>query len=132
MKNSVGAKSLKTTKDWLSGEETYTLHKPVRYKFDRRRTLVSGPFKQFQADLLDTLAYSSENDCVKFLLNVIDVFSKYVCVRALQSEATAGVTKAFENIVNSIGEKCKPRYLQMDEVGEFVSNTFQDYLKRRV
>ena len=40
------AKALKQkrseTQKWLSFEDTYTLHKPARRKFPRRRTIVGG------------------------------------------------------------------------------------------
>ena len=80
LKDSVRTKGVKFITNWSRGQEAYTLHKPVRYKFKRRKTIAGGLFQQFQADLLDTSAYSKENDGVKFVLNVIDVFSKYVWV----------------------------------------------------
>ena len=43
-------------KEWLSHQDTYTLHKPVRRHFGRRRIVVGGLDHQFQADLnLSTL-----------------------------------------------------------------------------
>ena len=39
--------------EWLSHRDTYTLHKPVRHKFVRRRIVVGGLDHQFQADLID-------------------------------------------------------------------------------
>jgi len=39
--------------EWLSGQETYTLHPPVRRNFQRRRIIVSGIDDQWQADLID-------------------------------------------------------------------------------
>ena len=44
-------------KEWLSHQDTYTLHKPVRRHFVRRRIVVGGLDHQFQADLnLSTLS----------------------------------------------------------------------------
>ena len=40
-------------KEWLSHQDTYTLHKPVRRHFVCRRIVVGGLAHQFQADLID-------------------------------------------------------------------------------
>ena len=40
-------------REWLSGQDTYTLHKPVRRNFRRRRIIVGGMNHQWQADLID-------------------------------------------------------------------------------
>ena len=40
-------------KRWLSEQDTYTLHKPVRRRFKRRCVVVGGPNQQWQADLVD-------------------------------------------------------------------------------
>ena len=58
----------------LQAEPAYTLHRPVRRKFLRRKTIVCGPFDQFQCDLVDVSAYKKDNDGTRFLLCVIDVF----------------------------------------------------------
>ena len=52
------------------------LHKPIRRKFKRRRILVNGIDKIWAADLVDMQAFSKFNRGVKYLLAVIDVFSK--------------------------------------------------------
>ena len=45
--------SVKEVKQWLSEQDTYTLHKPVKYRFRRRRVVVGGINHQWQADLVD-------------------------------------------------------------------------------
>ena len=53
------------------------LHKPIRRKFKKRRVLVGGIDRIWAADLVDMQAFSKFNRGVKYLLAVIDVFSKY-------------------------------------------------------
>ena len=53
------------------------LHKPVRRKFEKRRVLVNGIDKIWAADLVDMQAFSKFNRGIKYLLALIDVFSKY-------------------------------------------------------
>ena len=53
------------------------LHKAVKRKFKRRRVLVNGIDKIWAADLADMQAFTKFNRGIKYLLAVIDVFSKY-------------------------------------------------------
>ena len=53
------------------------LHMQVRRKFPLRRVEVSHVDDTWVADLVDIQAYSRHNKGYKYLLNVIDVFSKY-------------------------------------------------------
>ncbi len=45
--------------------------------------------------------YSKENDGFKYILAVIDVFSKYGWMRPLKSKSGADVAAAFKNIIES-------------------------------
>ena len=65
-------------KNWLLTQDTYTLHKPIRRRFPRRKMVVVGPKQQFQADLIDFSYLQKYNNGFKYILVVIDVFSKYV------------------------------------------------------
>ena len=43
----------KNVEQWLSEQDAYTLHKPVRRHYKRRCVVVGGPNQQWQADLVD-------------------------------------------------------------------------------
>ena len=45
--------TFKNVKDWLSGEFTYTLHKPIRKKFKRNPIIAEHIDRQWEADLVD-------------------------------------------------------------------------------
>ena len=62
------------------------LHKPIIRNF-RKRTVYSG-FKDniWSADLADVQLISKFNKGFKFLLCVIDIFSKYACVVPLRDK----------------------------------------------
>jgi hypothetical protein len=53
---------------WLSTQDTYTLHKPVRRIFPRRKTFAKGIDDLFQADLADMQNLSRYNDGYRFIL----------------------------------------------------------------
>ena len=53
------------------------LHKPAKRRFSTRGVRVGGVDDMWSADLVDMKSFSKYNDGVKYLLNVIYVFSKY-------------------------------------------------------
>ena len=112
-------------KSWLESQDTYTLHKPVRYKFPRRKVIVSGPHQQWQADLVDVTNLSSENDGFKFLLTVIDVFSKKAWVIPLKDKKGSTILKAFKSIPEQ-----PPRNLHTDKGTEFINKYLKTWLEK--
>jgi transposase InsO family protein len=113
-------------KQWLQSQDAYTLHKPVRYKFPRRKVIVAGPGQQWQADLVDVGKISRYNRGIKFLLTCIDVFSKRAWVRPLKDKTGASLVAAFDSINEPL-----PRSLQTDKGKEFVNQKLQQWLKQR-
>ena len=69
--------SRRHVKRFLSAQSAYTLHKQARRHFPRNHTHVQGIDDQWQADLVDMQEFSRHNSGTKYLLTVIDVFSKY-------------------------------------------------------
>ena len=53
------------------------LHKPTIKNFPKRKVYVNGIDKIWAADLVEMQAFSKFNRGVRYLLTVIDVFSKY-------------------------------------------------------
>ncbi|GFY34503.1 uncharacterized transposon-derived protein F54H12.3 [Trichonephila clavipes] len=72
-----GKYSKKDVKHCLLQKDAYTLHKPVRHKFQRNRVFVSDIDRQFQADLVDMQSLAEFNKGYKYLLTCIDLFSKF-------------------------------------------------------
>ncbi|GFR31599.1 uncharacterized transposon-derived protein F54H12.3 [Trichonephila clavata] len=62
------------TKQFLSSQDPYSLHKGVRYKFLRRATLSYGINELWQCDLVDLKHLGKHNNGFRYLLTVIDVF----------------------------------------------------------
>ena len=115
-------------REWLSYQDTYTLHKPVRRKFTRRRVIVGGIDHQWQADLIDVQRLKKDNDGITYLLTVIDVLSKHAWVVPLKNKTGSELTRAFESILD---QGRKPLKLQTDKGTEFLNQTFRKYLKAR-
>ncbi|RWR99765.1 hypothetical protein B4U79_03256, partial [Dinothrombium tinctorium] len=112
-------------KDWLSEQLTYTLHKQARKRFKRNKLLVSHIDEQWQADLPDMREVSSENKGFKYILTIIDIFSKYAWAVPIKNKQPDGVIKVFKKIF----EERKPLYLQTDKGKEFVNQSLKRFLK---
>ena len=103
-------------KTWLKAQPTYTLHRQARKRYPTRKYIVHDIDEQWQADLADVSLIKSENDGNRFLLTVIDVFSRYAWVRACKSKAGNVVAEAFKDIFQ---EGRIPKRIQTDQGKEF-------------
>ena len=93
------------------------LHKPIRRKFKKRRVLVNGIDKIWAADLVDMQAFTKFNRGVKYLLAVIDVFSKYGWLIPLKDKTSKSVASALKTIF----EERKPKKMWVDKVKSFIT-----------
>lgn len=116
-------------KKWLQSQETYTLHKPIHRRFARNKYILSNFNELWQADLSDMSTYSEYNDGYKYILCVIDVFSKYAFARAMKKKDSTTVIKCFESIFTEANST--PRHIQSDKGTEFVSKVARDYFKSK-
>ena len=74
-------------------------------------------------------AFSDDNLGVKYLLTIIDVFSKYAWIMPLKSKTGKDITKAFDYIITGSGRK--PTKLWVDQGTEFFNRTFKKYLEEK-
>ena len=88
------------------------LHKPIKRKFTKRKVLVNGIDDIWSADLVDMQSFVKHNDGVKYLLNVIDVFSKHAWSIPLPDKTGNSITNAFDRIINQSNRK--PEKLWLD------------------
>ena len=117
LRNSVSSKITdEDLKNYLQANMTYTLHKPVRKKMTHNKVKAVAVDNVWAADLGDFQNISKFNDGVKYILFVIDVFSKYLFVRTLKSKKGEEVANQFADII--IKSERKPALLHSDEGGE--------------
>lgn len=89
--------------------------------------LVFGIDEQWAADLVEVQTLSRYKKGTRYLLTVIDIFSKYAWVRPLKKKTGDEVQKAFLSIFKA-GRK--PLRLQTDDGKEFYNKTVQSFLKK--
>lgn len=100
------------------------LYKPARQNFKRKSTIIKGFDDLWQADLVEMEAYSRENRGYKFILVVIDCYSKQLWTEGLKNKTASEVTSAMEKILNN-QQKRVPHNLQTDDGKEFKSRLFK-------
>ena len=85
--------------DYLAGQDAYTLHKPRRICFRRRKTYSKGIADLYQIDLVDLSSISPFNDGSRYLLTCINVFSKRAWAVPVRTKFARNVAEAFERII---------------------------------
>jgi len=83
---------------------------------------------------VDVQALSKYNDSYKYLLTLIDVFSKFLHIVSLKSKTGKDVSSTFHSVLQdpkySEPIKRRPIWVRTDKGKEFLNTTFQNLLKR--
>ena len=116
----------KPVKQWLSTQDAYTLHKPVRKIFPRRKTYAKGIGDLFQADLAEMQSLSKFNAGFRYILTCIDVFSKRAYAIPLKDKKGPSIVEAFKTIF----EDKVPAMLQTDRGTEFLNTAVQELFRK--
>lgn len=103
------------------------IHRSARINFPRRHVILKDIDDLWQADLMDMQNISKFNTNYKYILVVIDGFSKYAWAIPLKQKNKESVSMAFNTILSC--EKRIPRNLQTDLGTEFYNKSFQKIIK---
>lgn len=112
--------------------EAQELHKPTINKFKRRQIITLGIDDMWAADLVLMNKYFKENDGYKYMLNVIDSFSKFVWSKPLKNKNGKEVSEEFENIIKESKkvDHSSPNLLHTDKGTEFTNKDFKKILDK--
>ena len=78
------------------------LHKQIIRKFEKWKAHTSLADNIWVADFVDIQLISEFNKGIRFLLCIVDIFSKYAWVTRLKDKKGITITNAFIKIVNQI------------------------------
>ena len=92
-------------------------HKPIIRKFGKTKAHAAFKDNIWGADLADMQLLSKCNKGVRFLLCVIDIFSKYAWVVPLKDKKDISIVKAFQIILKQSNRK--PNKIWVDKGSEF-------------
>lgn len=117
--------SRKQVRAWLSSQPTYTLHKDRRIKFQRNYYNITNIDDLWEMDLIDMQKYSRNNKGFKYILAVIDCFSKFAWCVAIKRKTPEEIMRGFDEIFSSTNRR--PIKIQSDKGREFVNKHVTNY-----
>lgn len=100
------------------------LHAPARRRYPRRRVVIKGFNDLFQADLVDMNNYPDKG--FKYILTVIDCYSKYLWAVPVKTKNGSDVTAAMTGVLRERA----PKNLQTDRGTEFYNSQFKALMRR--
>ena len=121
-----GFKKLKNTTKLSSSILADDLHKPIIRKFNKRKVYSQFKDNIWGVDLADMQSLSRKNKGIKYLLCVIDLYSKYAFVVPLKDKKGTSIVNAFNKIIKQSNRK--PNKIWVDQGGEFYNNVFKKWL----
>lgn len=120
---------LSDVKKVLASTPAYTLHKSRMLKFPTRAHLSPGINHYFQMDLMvlnDTLARLNK---YRYILFVIDIFTKKLFLRPLKTKAGQEVSKALQSIIKE-NNFVPPLKLSSDRGLEFLNAHVKSFINK--
>ena len=122
-----GAKRVNTKITPQNKQLAEELHKPIIRKFKKRKVYSTFKGNIWGVDLADTQLLSKYNKGIRFLLCVIDIFSKYAWVVSLKDKKGISIVKAFQIILKQSNRK--PNKIWVDKGSEFYNAYFKKWLR---
>lgn len=89
------------------------LHRGARKNFNRRYVEMRGIHDTLQADLVEMLPYANVNRGMKYILVVINIFSKKAYARALKDKSGVKVSRAMDSILTDVSHPVKNLHVDM-------------------
>ena len=116
--------SRRQVNEFLAKLDSYTLHKGARKKFKTQPVIVGGLFELHQADLMDMVSITAHNKGLRYILIVIDCFSRMAWAEPLKTKNASDMLGAFEKIYK---RALTPEKLTSDKGSEFLNATVQHF-----
>ena len=123
-----GAKRVNTKIAPQNEQLAEELHKPIIRKFQKRKVYSAFKDNIWGVDLADMQLLSKYNKGIRFLLCVIDIFSKYASVVPLKDKKGISIVKAFQIILKQSNSR-KPNKIWVDKGSEFYNAYFKKGLR---
>jgi hypothetical protein len=110
--------------DWLKSQEINQIYTPSKGKPKDIKSSMTTPNKILAMDLVDLQKFQVRG--YKYLLNCIDMSSRFIYSVALKNKTDIEVLNGFKKIFN----KSKIRAVRSDNGSEFINKKFTDYLEK--
>ena len=104
------------------------LHKSARVHFPRRNTVLKGINDLYQADLIEVKPHSKVNKGFKYILTIINCFTKVADALPLKDKTGKSVTDAMEIAIKR--DKNQIKHLQTDDGKEYFNKDFTQLMDK--
>lgn len=115
-------------KNWLNKQEVYTLHKQRRVRFPRLKYHSMNIDDVWSIDLMDMQNVSGYNYKQRYILAVIDNFSRFAWCIPMKDKTADSVLKAFGKLFKKT--KRRPLNIVSDQGKEFISKRSKTFLQK--
>ena len=126
--------TLKQISEFIKNQATHQIHAPKKIQLNEYHQIRAPGLGELQLDILDLSNYSRQNKGFRYILVVIDIYSRYSFERALKTKAGSVVLEAMKYIEKDIlNHKVKLWSFVLDVGSEFNDTAFnQRYSKVKV
>lgn len=114
-------------RQFLNNEDSYSLYKPIRKTFPRSKVIVNTIDSMWDGDLADVSNIASHNDGYKFLLVLIDIFSRYLFIVPLKNKHHQKIVDGLKLVFQ---KRRKPNTLRTDKGSDFKNRWVKAFLKK--
>ena len=119
--------NLAKVKQFLAGQPAYTLYRPARKNYPRRKIIAHWAGEVFQIDIMVMQRFNSENDYSYVLLGY-DSYTRYVLAVPLKTRKPGDVQDALEMMISEAPFRITS--ILWDREGSFLSRKVQSFLKQ--
>lgn len=103
------------------------LHRSARKNYVRRKFVQKGVDNTWEIDLVIMDKYAKENNGHKYILTIIDIFSKYAWCVKMKKKNAADTYSALKSVLDGTR---KPKLIHYDRGKEFINSQVQGLLNQ--
>jgi len=123
-------KSVAAIRARIEKEDAYKLHRHVRKRFSRNRYTVTKVMDVWECDVLYLQAYVKYKDNHRYIISVIDIFSKFLYQILVKTKRETSFASAFRSILgDDMKNSRRPVWVRNDKGKIFLNKYFQEILR---
>lgn len=88
----------KKVTDWLRNQRTFTIHKSRRIRFKRNHYNILNMDDLWEMDLIDMQKFSRNNKGNRYIMAVIDCFSRFAWCVPIKRKIPSEIMRAFDDL----------------------------------
>lgn len=112
---------------FIKSQAVAQIHKPINKKRDYIPITSPAPNNIYQADLIDLKKLSHFNSGYKYILTIIDIFSRRATAIPLKDKKDKSLVNAFKKMLDDFGT---PNNLTTDNGSEFINKLVKELLMK--